>query len=1109
MRRLNQSSYALDLRGAAFVMVAGILAGALVLIDGADTEPPPAEAFTVSYGDAVDALEGVQPAEATEQVRDWVRLGLAGELELDLPELRAALYDRPVFRDDVLSDVLRHERGPVRSLFDGSATLHLMVDAAVEHRDRALGLALDQFRADAGEDPERVVVWSYTLDRQARSAQLTPVDAGSTAAVRDRLGYVIAELESLNDVQSFLESTHVLSRLEAGSRLVAHGWDWGGAPRGPVTAADLAVLHDSYLSGDPPGFSLDPAQRVAGPLSLTAADEKVLLPDVDPTVRDWLFALYRQGPWRVAVESINPDMLAANSFFEVAEMLQDMRDPATMLLLGLYEVESQLFIGTLAGRGTAGSQRCEVRNLLRRLDADVAALSDRIEAEFDIAPCETSDVGSPSPDRIRASFDAVYGTALAALVLRGLVASEVDAALFDRSAGRIVPLPDDPVRLWAAAELVEGRLPVSVSRYDGVLAGTEVGMTLFYTDWVGKRWTTGVGASPEGAIPGFVTDPTVDLPVSHCAEVGEESGRLWFGQHPGAFAFGDRDVRIGTQATRLFAASEDPDAAGEEIEPTYAFGLPLRWWDRNYLAVADYEPEYHRLDNLMRWSGALEWLVARRGETLPMLGGETGAQGLRFADWYPDQERLVERGEAHLVELSGLSGAQEAILTRPSEPFDRCGRSIVGGVSLSDLLSRAGRRGFNLEAPRPLRRAGLHKPAANAVEDLARGGQIVRAADIDGGDLTKLTRFNLGRVEGGVAPLRIASHPRLFTNTGRTRILLPGDGSRQITMPFRALDDGFEIQSSLGARAYGTVRVTRTVDGIRLNTDIGELVAARRVLSKLEDGAGPATLRALARDGDIELAVIDQAVDGAHHLRVATDQGSRWLRMTPEGPAAEAGDGIAFRVGVPNGPFGGTTSHRLRFAASAPQRLLDAVDNPTAILALPTTRRSFHNVFGRLPRDAELAELRRVAAEVADDSRVVLAESIDEVNRHINGTGGNHVTIIGHSGTDRVIRLPNGDELPPGFAEAAFDELDKTIQPFTCHCPEIGGGRLALDDARAMWRAAADRAAQSSTTSEEFLTVALDVRRQREAVRRVGVSAALAGTAALVVTEGGPAHGDD
>ena len=92
---------------------------------------------------------------------------------------------------------------------------------------------------------------------------------------------------------------------------------------------------------------------------------------------------------------------------------------------------------------------------------------------------------------------------------------QVEGALLhgERHAG----LPENRAQLWALLGLLDRGGPAyTQARYEGGLAGTEVGMTLFYTDYVAKHWVTGAGTGVPSRAVGFVADPQADIPWSQC-----------------------------------------------------------------------------------------------------------------------------------------------------------------------------------------------------------------------------------------------------------------------------------------------------------------------------------------------------------------------------------------------------------------------------------------------------------------------------------------------------------------------------------------------------------------------------------------------------------------
>ncbi|MGH3977610.1 MAG: hypothetical protein ACRDRZ_01195 [Pseudonocardiaceae bacterium] len=580
----------------AWLVVLALVATGACSWPGSDERDAP---YLVSYSGATLRLAMLDQREATEQLRDWARLGLASQLRLDRDQVVDALYNSTPIRDPAFAELVDQPTGPGRALFDGS-TLHVLVPQDDPHRSRTIGLLLDEHRADAGSDPARVQVHRYQVRPERQHIELFAEPPVPTGQIRAENGWREARIDQPQGLAEFLNGTNHLSRLETkGSRTWAAGWHWPDAPGAEVTAEDIAVLQRGYqqTSGPLPGFSLDP-QRVS-----TLDDLRATIPGLAPALAEAVIS----GNW--------------------------------------------------AGSGYASA--AELADLVKH-----TLFNQQPPAEM--------------------------------LPARGL--------------------PADRTQLWALRNLLEDRPVYSQARYDGGLAGTEVGMTLFYTDLVAKKWTTGVGNGvPSKAVPGFVPSTQADTPASICPRgPHEESGRLWFGQADNAFSFRPNGVDIGAAATRLFARSEGP--SGTEVEPSYTVGRGLRWWDEHYQQIADYEPQYHRLGQLMRWSGALEWLTTEQGGGLPVPPGSEISSRLSFADWYAAHDELRERAPLTLV--TPPSAKQEAVLPEPSDTTTNCGLlQIVGGVSLADRLARGA------DVPSGPTRELRHGPDAVSIETTGSAGE--------------------------------------------------------------------------------------------------------------------------------------------------------------------------------------------------------------------------------------------------------------------------------------------------------------------------------------------------------------------------------------------------
>lgn len=474
-----------------------------------------------------------------------------------------------------------------------------------------------------------------------------------------------------------------------------------------------------------------------------------------------------------------------------------------------------------------------------------------------------------------------------------LLAGEADyeliqAGIFDRVTPEELKangLPVDRTDLWTMLNVLRDRPLYNEARYDGGIAGTEVGMTLFYTDLVAKQWVDGVGDGVP-TITGFVPDSKAVTPPSHCAtSPGAETGRLWFGQNDKAFSFTENQANLGAQSTRLFSRS---DGEAGEVEPSYAFGRGLRWWDEHYQAVSDHEAQYARLDQIMRWSGALEWLGSK-GKRLP----ETEpATNLRFADWYANRDDLLERADIRPVEPP--SAEQEAVLTKPSMAFKSCGfYGVRGGVSLGDRIARVG-NGFKADLPEPVRRAG----PKDETSTLAQGNGKITDVTVE------LTQTGERRVvdsvertistANGTAEVRTAATGRQVIPLGELKVMQPGTSVRQLSTTLRAEQGKINYRVDYQGNHLGTLTTEKTRSFVSLSW-------ARGVVHRMIQ-----TLQPLQRNKVINDNVFysQSTANGQLQHRIG-GKDDPWLTVGPDAPA----DGFAVRVGVPNEQ--GVSSHLL------------------------------------------------------------------------------------------------------------------------------------------------------------------------------------------------------
>ncbi|MBF0180081.1 MAG: hypothetical protein HQM03_08660 [Magnetococcales bacterium] len=319
------------------------------------------------------------------------------------------------------------------------------------------------------------------------------------------------------------------------------------------------------------------------------------------------------------------------------------------------------------------------------------------------------------------------------------------AAVRDEGWGRFV-------REMASCTVLKNRF--QYARYDGNLQGTGVGMTLFLTDLLAKLWGMDDGSlAPVREIEDFVPIPRVVVSPLYWHEMTTRPDtRLWFGPRRSGHAMHGEKLLLAGSATRVHAASSDPLLPGQEEEANGATGAFLGWWNDHYEEVAHYEPEFQRLDAIMRWSLALGWLAQRNAsQRLAFLARVAVDRSAWFPEWARGQPRFPQPPAARVAFLPrGHRGIDtESFPILKSAPYAQGGgwRFLHGGVSLggrSDFVPSSGAwsgpapperlRGPNEEiAPRPVPPTALLTAAPpsleNRVGDLPVGRLRIESTD--------------------------------------------------------------------------------------------------------------------------------------------------------------------------------------------------------------------------------------------------------------------------------------------------------------------------------------------------------------------------------------------
>lgn len=210
--------------------------------------------------------------------------------------------------------------------------------------------------------------------------------------------------------------------------------------------------------------------------------------------------------------------------------------------------------------------------------------------------------------------------------------------------------PND-TKLKVVAELLEAithEAQFIRARYEGVLPGTPVAMTMYYCDLIAKAYAFGqIDEEPIRNLPrveGFESWPQIRLGGQYWDEVRKaKSLRLWWSADTNGFRWdkkGDEtQIVFGPQAVRISFRNKVGEIAQEE-EPDPLRALFRDRWNHHYLDIADHDCVFHHFNQVYKWAILVKLLKElEQSEALELVAGKPDRTDLRFDKWYPDAVR--------------------------------------------------------------------------------------------------------------------------------------------------------------------------------------------------------------------------------------------------------------------------------------------------------------------------------------------------------------------------------------------------------------------------------------------------------------------------------------
>lgn len=571
-----------------------------------------------------------------DQQRDWLLLTATVATLQDADRLNKILVDWPTMRLRFLKSLADWDFGVSRSVQMDDRTILALLPAGltVAQRMNQLARIADTHRMRTGEIPEVIQPFEYRLTDDYATTLIQTLKIAGHDLFKPANGYLEMTVRTSQDLNAFLHRIDDLVMVERTGKdsLTLGGRKLQDASRMGVLSEDVATLWQAEQA-----------------LSKAGAGQPELLDSLGFSLDPVL------------------DFEALSRFYEVwlAPLLLDMlRESATISVQEITAVGDSLRQGK---------------------EEDFFVLMQKIAREKNVA------VDFPAPFYVKflKFFDYCASTSSRVPVEQGQNS--------ERDAKRIAKFRHSIAQHGLARISQEITACVmihhqfQIARYDGALQGTEVGMSLFYTDLLAKLWGLDHGGvAPTRMIEEFFPmTRSVVSPIFKAEIQQAPNTRLWFGPLTQGWQTWQDDNKLlfARNVTRVYAASSDPLFPGHETEPNAVAQTFLGWLNDHYEEIAHFEPEYQRLDAIMKWSLAIGWLSSHEeARRLDFLQDFSVDHSAWFPEWVKNRPGVSQKAVLALqFHPAGFRGSQtEALPILKSESFSQFGglRYLSGGVSL-------------------------------------------------------------------------------------------------------------------------------------------------------------------------------------------------------------------------------------------------------------------------------------------------------------------------------------------------------------------------------------------------------------------------------------------
>jgi hypothetical protein len=831
-------------------------------------EFPPGQKRAISFDVGTEALAAMTRREQLDQMRDWLLYTVVSDAGLTAEEFNQALFDLPAVRRGYLQPVANFEHGVSRSCYIGDRRVVALVPAGIEPNERA-----DQIAHIADLHRKNIGEAPESLTVFEYGISFDDLN-DEPAAELTRRETIDAE-ELFTSKHNYYEAT--INNLADLERFIGQVDDLVYArDGGSLTIGGRKLKAYKYR-----GIRVEDVAAVWQSEDNIQKRGNPLKEKMDEFDRRWAGRTYRNITERMRLEE--------QYKLEEAKLKKEI-------------AHAQRGGGFANGSGFSLDPAYDFVGLKRFFDQRIGLVCGRF-----MGPDKVAEIGQALDEKdIDPLFEALFEI------------SKTDKPLAD-----------------FLEQVVSGGFQFQAARYDGDLRGTEAGMTLFYTDLLAKLWALDfLESAPSAYIDDFRPMPAVTVSPIYEKEMEELSRtRLWFGPQDKGFQVADngKSLLFAHTATRIYAASASSLQPGKESEPNAESAAFLGWWDNHYEEVARYEPEYQRLNQIMKWSLLIGWLNENnRGGLFDFLRGVKVKNDNWFPDWAKQRPELRFRAWGEVCKDGPMSRNAELAPRVCFFPRNFGGRETdteAMPVLASRLYTQFGRQRASLRggvslAEKTMFRTRTPLSADSEVSALMRRSNLKYGAGTPGEGFQTFegAKFGFKDVSGGAS---------LMTATAKDGARLRGTSSEwpsktQIERAVYSRSLGVEVKTSANGSELGRLDIMRYGGGFKVGWRGREIDLAQNFVRRLGRNGEAIDLALISGDSRVAAAI---KLPGERDYALRLRDTDRWVRVAEDSPAADLEEGWHSRVAS----LDGSREFKLAFVSENDLTALVGKENYVAV----------------------------------------------------------------------------------------------------------------------------------------------------------------------------------